>query len=96
MLPDGFQWTPRHQHAQDELALTCDGRHVAQLMRRNTGEWYARLILDPSIHSPVDIRPCQSFESGKAGIEEWARRNEARIRYSRPSIAAETDDEDAG
>lgn len=84
MLPDGFQWVPRYQYAKGELALVFEGRHVAQLMRKVDGvTWIARLILDGSIHAPVDIRPCQSLESGKAGIEEWARRNEKRIRNRR-------------
>ncbi len=93
MLPDGFQWIPRYQHAAGELALVFDGRHVAQLMRKVDGvTWIARLILEGSIHAPVDIRSCQSFDSGKAGIEAWACRHEAQLRNPRPWSFHEPED----
>jgi len=81
MLPDGFRWIDRYQYANGELALVCNGRHVAQLMRKVDGEtWIARLILDPGIHASVVTRTCTSFEAGKAGIEQWAGLNEAALR----------------
>ena len=84
MLPEGFHWIDRYQYAKGELALVFNGRYVAQLMRKVDGEtWIARLILDPGIHAPVVTRTCSSFEAGKAGIEQWARLNEAKLRAIR-------------
>lgn len=82
MLPEGFKWVPRYEHAKGELALVLDDRrHVAQLMRMVDGvTWIARLIPVPGIHAPVITRQCTSFESGKAGIEAWACKYEAEIR----------------
>jgi hypothetical protein len=80
MLPDGFAWHPRYQHAPGELALKVDGHVVAQLLQRLDGRWLAQLWTHRHITAPVVSRPCQSRESGKSGIEAWACRHEARIR----------------
>jgi hypothetical protein len=80
MLPEGFEWTPRYQHAKDELALQVDGRVVAQLMQRVDGTWFARLWAQAGIEAPLVMRDCQSFKTGKAGIEAWACRHEERLR----------------
>lgn len=81
MLPADFQWIPRGQYAEDELALLCNGRHVAMLMKRVDGEtWMARLDCHQPITAPVVTRTCTSFESGKAGVEAWAARHQATLR----------------
>ena len=84
MLPDGFKWIPRGQYAADELALTVNGRHVAALMKKVDGlTWIARLDCHQPISAPPVMRPCTSFESGKAGIEAWATRHHAALRAGR-------------
>lgn len=84
MLPDGFQWVPRGQYAEDELALLCNGRHVAMLMKMVDGKrWIARLDAHQPITSDVVMRPCTSRESGMAGIEAWAGRHQETLRAGR-------------
>lgn len=81
MLPDGFQWTPRYQYADGELALEVDGALcAAQLMRRLDGGWIAALAPYAEPLGPWRTRQCSSFEAGKAGIEAWAVRHEALLR----------------
>lgn len=80
MLPDGFAWKDRYQYAQGELALLCEGKQVAMLVRRADGGWVARLWAHRPITEPLVSRRCSSFEAGKAGIETWAGRHQARIR----------------
>lgn len=81
MLPDGFQWIPRYQHADGELALEVDSALcAAQLMRRLDGGWMATLAPFAEPFGPWRTRLCSSFEAGKAGIEAWAVRHEALLR----------------
>ena len=81
MLPADFQWIPRGQYANGDLALVCNGRHVALLMKRADGvTWMARLDSHQPISAPVVTRRCTSFESGKAGVESWAIRHVATLR----------------
>ncbi len=80
MLPPGFKWIPRYQRASDELALTLDDVHVAALLLRVDGGWTARLDAQRPIDAPLVMRRCTSFERGKAGVEAWAARHEARLR----------------
>ncbi len=70
----------RYQHSQGELALVCGGKQVAMLMRRADGGWWARLWCHWPIDTPLVLRDCSSFESGKAGIEAWVQRHQAQIR----------------
>lgn len=80
MLPSGFQWAPRWQYDTQRTALTLDGVQVAMLLDKVTGGWYARLWVHWPITAPVVTRPCSSLEAGRAGIEAWACRHEARLR----------------
>lgn len=80
MLPEGFRWIPRGQYTGDELALTLDGRYVAQLMQRVSGSWFAQLWSHRGIHAPLVTRSCRSRETGITGIEAWACRHEAQLR----------------
>lgn len=83
-LPEGFKWIPRYQYAPGELALTLDGRHIAQLMKKVDGlAWIARLDCQQPITAPVVMRDCTSFEAGKAGIEAWVLRHEDTLRAGR-------------
>lgn len=80
MLPEGFQWQPRWQYDTQLTALTLDGVQVAALLDRVDGSWFARLWAHHGIEAPLVTRPCTSFEAGRAGIEAWACRHEARLR----------------
>jgi hypothetical protein len=80
MLPDGFRWAIRHQYDTRHTALTLDGKQVAMLLERVDDSWFAVLDAHKGVHAPLVRRDCTSFEAGKAGIEAWACRHEARIR----------------
>lgn len=81
MLPLDFQWIPRYQYADGELALQVDDALcAAQLMRRLDGGWIATLAPYAERFGPWRFRQCSSFEAGKAGIEAWAVRHEALLR----------------
>ena len=79
MLPDRLEWAPRWQYAEGELALKLDSKTIAMLLRRANGKWFARLECHWPIGEPLVIRDCSSFDAGKAGCEEWARRNVDRL-----------------
>lgn len=80
MLPDGFRWIPRYQHAGDELALVLDGVHVAALLSGVDGRWTARLEAHWPIEAPLVLRPCSNREAGREGVEAWAARHADRLR----------------
>lgn len=80
MLPDGFHWTRRIQYDDDEIAVALNDRQVAFLLKRNDGTWFARLDVQRGAQDALVLRDCTSFESGKAGIEMWVCRHEARLR----------------
>lgn len=80
MLPDGFTWANRGQYDTQLNALVYRGRQVAMLLERVDGGWAARLWAYQPIPEPLVMRRCSSLDAGRAGIEVWARRHEARIR----------------
>lgn len=80
MLPEGFHWAKRHQYDTQDTALVLDGTQVAMLLQRLDGSWFARLEAHQPITEPLVTRPCTSLEAGRAAIEAWACRHEARLR----------------
>ncbi len=77
MLPDGFRWTARYQYAPPETAVELRATMVACLDQRLDGAWVAHL----DVHGAARrSRACTSLESGRAGIEAWIQRHEARLR----------------
>jgi hypothetical protein len=81
MLPQDFTWQERWQYANGELALLLHGKQVALLLRKANGvDWYALLDCQQPMRCPALTRPCSSLEAGKAGVEAWAARHEARLR----------------
>jgi hypothetical protein len=80
-LPEGFRWGKRQQHSTAEDALSVDGEHVAILLDKVGGGWFARLEVQKSgIDAPIVTRQCSSYEAGRRGCELWAIRHEARLR----------------
>lgn len=60
--------------------LRLRGTEVARLSQKVNGEWTAIL----NQHLPGDDprrrpRDCRSYETGKAGVDEWARRHAERL-----------------
>ena len=62
------------------VRLSIGGLEVARLCRRSDGSWYAALNQHLHYQDPErrDVS-CSSFESGKAGVEEWAERHMERL-----------------
>ncbi|MCD0280443.1 hypothetical protein JWH04_16155 [Xanthomonas melonis] len=88
MLPEGFQWIPRYQYADADTAVALDGEHVASLIERVDGGWFARLELQKPFEHPLVTRRCTSLEAGRAGIEMWVCRHEQRLRAEVAAIEA--------
>jgi hypothetical protein len=60
-----------------QLGLT----QVARLIDRLDGSWFA--VLDchlATVDRPRRMRDCSSYESGRRGVEMWAKRHEERLR----------------
>lgn len=77
---DEFNWQtmaiePQRRLVSYQLGIT----EVARLMERVGGGWYVRLDMHIAGDRLV-LRNCRSYETGKAGVELWAARHEARIR----------------
>ncbi|TAA22029.1 hypothetical protein EA658_00005 [Pseudoxanthomonas winnipegensis] len=80
-LPEGFHWTRRWQYSKCHDALALYGEHVAVLLDKVGGGWFARLECQrPGVEAPLVTRPCSSYESGKKGCELWAERHQVRLR----------------
>lgn len=80
-LPDGFRWVQGHQHEKGPpTALALGDVQVARMLDRLDGSWFIRLNCQQGMETPLDLHDCTSFEQGRTGAEEWARRHEARLR----------------
>lgn len=80
MLPEGFQWSLVLQHEKVPTSVTIGAAEVARLMQRLDGSWQVRLNCHRPMTEPLVVRDCESFESGKAGVEAWVRRHEVKLR----------------
>ncbi|MBP7157670.1 MAG: hypothetical protein KBI02_01345 [Thermomonas sp.] len=72
MLPQGFHWAPRWQYEDGANAVFCGSMIVAYLDQRIDGGWFARM--------DNRMRPCSSYEAGRAGCEAWVARHQERLR----------------
>jgi len=80
MLPEGFQWTRALEHEQVPASVRLGPAEVARLMQKVDGSWHARLDCQRGMAGPLILRDCRDFESGRAGVEAWVQRHEARLR----------------
>lgn len=78
---DSFTWRNSIQGSTGPVdMLLLDGKEVARLHQNvRTLAWFAALDTHLEVY-PQRRRDCTSYESGKAGVEMWARRHEARLR----------------
>jgi hypothetical protein len=60
-------------------SLRYGGMEVARLDERVNATWFASLYRYLPYEQRPKPRDCRSYETGKAGCEEWARRHEAEI-----------------
>lgn len=65
-------------HCGPLTSLKYGQMEVARLHERVDGTWFCTLRQHLPYEQRVN-RDCRSYETGKAGCEEWARRHEAEI-----------------
>jgi len=78
-MPSDFYWAPRCHLDKEPTGLFLHGQIVVSMIDRIDGGWFALLHLEEGISSPTRTRQCSSFEAGRRGAEEWARRHEAAL-----------------
>ena len=79
MLPEGFEWREILQDSRTR-GLFLRGSEVARLAQKVGGQWYAILRPYAEPFSPIVTRDCETFETGRAGVEAWVCRHEAHLR----------------
>ena len=74
-----FEWKPYSQHASGPPTVYCwEGKEVARLFDRINGTWFVEL----DRQRPYEQRrmlDCQSYDSGRRGVELWAERHRERL-----------------
>lgn len=79
-MPGMFEWCRLFASSDELTVLKLRGTEVARLVQKVSGEWHAALNQHlPGTDPRRRYRDCRSFETGKAGVEEWARRHSERI-----------------
>ncbi|WP_313171500.1 hypothetical protein [Stenotrophomonas sp.] len=90
MLPNDFKWAKVADFESQLTAIYVNDLAVSRLVERLDGSWFVNLDyhLPPPdgavLHPP---RNCRSYETGRAGCEEWVRRHEAKLRAETAEIA---------
>lgn len=88
-LPDDFHWTYPIPSQPDGFPtqISCNLLMVVALTRRaDNGQWVARL--DRHRNGPGGPgRPCRSYDSGRAGAEQWVTRHQDRLRADAAAMA---------
>lgn len=75
-----FKWETLFAWSDERTVLRLRGTEVARLVRKATGEWHAALNQHlPATDPRRRYKDCRSFETGRAGVDEWARRHAERI-----------------
>lgn len=76
-----FEWGPLFSWSEYRAVYRLRGTEVARLTQRADGGGWSAIV---NQHLPASDprrvkRECQSFETGRAGVEEWARRHAERL-----------------
>lgn len=90
MLPDGFKWAKVADFECQLTAIYVNELAVSRLVKRIDDSWFVNLdyhLPPPGGAVLHPMRNCRSYETGRAGCEEWARRHEARLRVETAAIA---------
>lgn len=75
-----FEWGPLFSWSEYRAVYRLRGTEVARLTERVGGGWTAIVNQHRPSFDPCRVkRDCNSFETGKAGVEEWARRHAERL-----------------
>ena len=79
--PDDFQWQKAIQWfpgAEDSFRLK--GTEIARMSQRvDDHSWFVTLDRHLGWDAEKQVK-CTSYERGRAGVEAWARRHEARLK----------------
>lgn len=80
-MPRMFEWGPLFSWSAERTVYRLRGTEVARLTQRADGEGWSAIVNQhlPGSDARRKRRPCRSFETGKAGVEEWARRHAERL-----------------
>lgn len=90
MLPHDFEWAKVADVESQLAAIYVNDLAVSRVVERLDGSWFVSLDyhLPPlggaALHPP---RNCRSYETGRAGCEEWVRWHEAKLRAETAAIA---------
>lgn len=90
MLPDDFSWAKVADFESKPTAVYVNDLAVCRLVERLDGSWFVNLdyhLPPPDEAALHPSRNCRSYETGRAGCEEWARRHEVRLRAETAAIA---------
>lgn len=89
-LPDGFHWIRSSPNQGAEDVLAHEFCWVAQLYQRvDNLKWFARLDVQLEAQGTRrPPRPCQSYWTGREGIEQWVDRHQERLRAEVAAIRA--------
>lgn len=89
MLPEGFEWGQAIQwFAGPLVALRLHQTEVARMSQRvDDQSWFATLDRHLGWHAEKNVK-CSSYDAGRAGVEHWVVRHEARLRQEVSEIVA--------
>lgn len=81
MLPEGFAWGQAIQwFAGPPVALRLQQTEVARMSQRvDDQSWFATLDRHLGWNAEKNVK-CSSYDTGRAGVEQWVVRHEARLR----------------
>jgi len=87
-IPGMFEWGPLFSWSERRTVYRLRGTEIARLTEKVGGGWSAIVNQHRPGGDPIRCsRDCRSFETGKAGVEEWARRHAARLEREVDEIA---------
>ncbi|WP_396616812.1 hypothetical protein ACHZ97_04340 [Lysobacter soli] len=85
-----FEWGPLFSWSAEGTVYRLRGTEIARLTQKGDGSGGWTAIVNqhlPGGDPRRKQRPCRSFETGKAGVEEWARRHAERLEREVDEIA---------
>jgi hypothetical protein len=85
-----FEWGLLFSWSAERTVYRLRGIEVARLTPKADGSGWTAIVNQhrPSFDPIRKQRACRSFETGVAGVEEWARRHAARLEIEVAEIEA--------
>lgn len=79
-LPPDFLWKKAAATAYVEEVIAFEGVWVVRLYQESWGAPYAAALDHHLPREQQTLRPCTSYEQGRAGAEMWIERHQVRLR----------------